>query len=385
MGYGDLEALELLHQRANRQYFALRHQPGLRLGVLIADDAVLVYSPTPRLIEAGSKTPDKPNAIVLDAGVSAAIESAAGSETSEVLPPDAELGRAAVTDAMLETTRADLKAAPPQRFDVARQAKVVSSRIGYVELEIKGVHLAQRRLKLPANLLHADADEALLGQLTSDIKPMAIGDEFEVMLFLDDDGRPVLDDKGKPVSAASSNRIPEAYTPKRLANEAKMLRDRYLTVLPNYGTVIYNAQRTAFEKEAGAYKARLQAYLGSLSETVKSKASEQADKITDLVMRRLDGKPPRGALPKDFPGGYTNASVRAHIRDKVLGAFEQTFNLEGQVHWRYKAIAPESVSDDETFIDAVKSHFPEHEFARLFEQFDAARGETGKHSRGKNA
>ena len=51
-GYGDQEALAVLHKLANSNHFALRAQPGLRIGVLLADDEVIIWSPTPRSIEA---------------------------------------------------------------------------------------------------------------------------------------------------------------------------------------------------------------------------------------------------------------------------------------------------------------------------------------------
>jgi len=36
----------------------LNHNPGISIGLLIADDVTLIYNPTPLLIEAGSGQPD---------------------------------------------------------------------------------------------------------------------------------------------------------------------------------------------------------------------------------------------------------------------------------------------------------------------------------------
>lgn len=65
LGYGDLEGLALIKELADEHVLELRQQPGVRIGLLIADDTTLVYAPTPRLIEAGSKQETKPNAILL--------------------------------------------------------------------------------------------------------------------------------------------------------------------------------------------------------------------------------------------------------------------------------------------------------------------------------
>jgi hypothetical protein len=65
MGYGDPDGLKLIKQLSDQYSFELRHQPGIRIGVLISDELTLIYSPTPQLIEAGSKQPDKQGEIAL--------------------------------------------------------------------------------------------------------------------------------------------------------------------------------------------------------------------------------------------------------------------------------------------------------------------------------
>src|SRR5262245_56728588 len=62
MGYGTMEGLKLLQEKARALGETVGHQPGIRIGILVSDDATLVYSPTPLLIEEGSKQPDRPNA-----------------------------------------------------------------------------------------------------------------------------------------------------------------------------------------------------------------------------------------------------------------------------------------------------------------------------------
>src|SRR5207249_11087503 len=64
LGYGDEKGLQRIKSAAERAGTRLHHQPGVRIGLLIADNDTIVYSPVPLLIEAGSKLPEKPNAIV---------------------------------------------------------------------------------------------------------------------------------------------------------------------------------------------------------------------------------------------------------------------------------------------------------------------------------
>ncbi|WP_312798202.1 hypothetical protein, partial [Tianweitania sp.] len=65
LGYGTLDGLKALQQLSTNQMLPVRYQQGLRLGVLICDDEISVYSPTPLLIEAGAEREDQPNAIQL--------------------------------------------------------------------------------------------------------------------------------------------------------------------------------------------------------------------------------------------------------------------------------------------------------------------------------
>lgn len=78
MGYGDPEALEFIREASRNEMFDLREQPGVRIGVVIADDRTMVFAPVSRNVEAGSVTEEKPNAIMLDGGATERLAQAAG-------------------------------------------------------------------------------------------------------------------------------------------------------------------------------------------------------------------------------------------------------------------------------------------------------------------
>ncbi len=63
LGYGTLSGLEFLQRAAEQSRSVLCHQPGIRIGLAIVDDRVLVFAPIPELIEAGTKQDSHPNAI----------------------------------------------------------------------------------------------------------------------------------------------------------------------------------------------------------------------------------------------------------------------------------------------------------------------------------
>jgi hypothetical protein len=97
LGYGEIAGLEQLQQCADNSGFVVRHQPGVRIGLLISDENILIYSPTPLLIEAGSQQPEKPNAIVLKDISLAQIECACGSADAS-LQASSEIGITPVED-----------------------------------------------------------------------------------------------------------------------------------------------------------------------------------------------------------------------------------------------------------------------------------------------
>lgn len=159
LGYGTVEGLKALQALATAQMLDVRYQPGLRLGVLICDDEIAVYSPTPLLIEAGSDRADQPNAINL--GIANPLDRvlkaccAAEGETGPSAPliSVAEVGAQPVTPELLQRSLKDLERLPPKPFDLARIERVYSSKLQYVDFEVTGYKLAERRVRVPNDLL----------------------------------------------------------------------------------------------------------------------------------------------------------------------------------------------------------------------------------------
>jgi hypothetical protein len=50
LGLGELTALRMLHDAADRLGSQIYQQPGLRVGLIVTDETTTIYSPTPRLI-----------------------------------------------------------------------------------------------------------------------------------------------------------------------------------------------------------------------------------------------------------------------------------------------------------------------------------------------
>ena len=72
LGYGDkdFQDMEMLQAAAAGHGLTVNRHPGIRIGLLIADETTLIYSPTAESIETENQQPDKPNAILLQVGTS---------------------------------------------------------------------------------------------------------------------------------------------------------------------------------------------------------------------------------------------------------------------------------------------------------------------------
>jgi hypothetical protein len=124
---------------------------GVRIGVVIADDTTMVYSPVSKNIEAGSTSVEKPNAIILSGSAADRIAKAAGSDRSDEAHT-AEVGSTALEPAKVQAMQADLKANPPKPFDITRKLNVFTSKVQYVEFTASNYRLTTRQVRLPQRL-----------------------------------------------------------------------------------------------------------------------------------------------------------------------------------------------------------------------------------------
>jgi hypothetical protein len=148
LGYGDkdMAGLELLQAAAAEHGLIINHHPGIRIGLLIADDTTLIYSPTPLLIEAGSQQADKPNAIMLQAELPVRLAGACG--LGEEGPATLEVGNDPINSAKVQEVKRDLEEHPPKEYNIARVERVFNSMLHYVELRIEDYKLTSGLLIL---------------------------------------------------------------------------------------------------------------------------------------------------------------------------------------------------------------------------------------------
>lgn len=372
LGYGTEDGLKTLQALVERHQMAIRYQPGLRVGVLIADGDLLVYSPTPLLIEAGSVHEEKPNAIALgrDPLPQLLAACAAEGEIDAGVPASAEVGRVPVTPANLGESLADLKRVPPKKFDVARVERVFNSKLQYVELEVSGYRLSSRKVHIPNDLLIGE-DEALEKRLRNTFTLLEGKEALKVSV-------PLLDQvKLEPVLDAHKQPQTVMYSEQQLESDRKKIYEDFLTNVPGYGWLIRRWDRPSFDQRMLWFGKRVEAF----RDGVEAKLGEAVlDSISDLATTLLP------KLRERFPGRLRKQLLTAAPTDEMLldilsreleAAFrqgERFFNPDVRV--QFKDLTYETIQNDK-FREALDRAFGlvagQSATAQMFEEFDAAR------------
>jgi hypothetical protein len=233
LGYGTVDGLKALQALADEQMLPIRYQPGLRVGVLVADDQISVYSPTPLLIEAGADRSDQPNAITLDASnpldrVLRACAADGESSPGTVLPSEAEVGTVPATPELLKASLKDLERLPPKPFNVARTERVYNTKLQYVDFEVTGYKLTSRRVQIPTDLL-VGTDKTLEARLRNSFSLLEGKESLVVMI---EDSEP-----GSEIKLVDSNGrvLMTPYSEQAIEDERKQIYTDFLTPIPGHG------------------------------------------------------------------------------------------------------------------------------------------------------
>lgn len=175
MGYGDMEALEIIREASSEQPFELREQPGVRIGVVVSDHRTLIYSPVPRNVEAGSTSAERPNALVIEGEAAETL-----AHVTALAGPRTEVGQTALTPGRVAETVENLRTDPPQSFDLSRKLKIFRSEVQFVELKITNATFRSRRISLPARFQKFN-DRDLQTRISSTLKvPVDLETELEI-------------------------------------------------------------------------------------------------------------------------------------------------------------------------------------------------------------
>ena len=389
-GFGDIKGLELVNEYAKKNGFAVRSQPGLRVGVLLADDKTLVWSPTARTIEAppistatqailaqskavpasvhpaaiapGSAanpapaavvSPMAPNGLLLGANPGEQLAKAVAAEGINADPMRAEIGTSAITPEQLKVTQDAIAKNPIIPVDLQRIAHVFSTKLQFVELEIKGAKISRTQLTVPSELLNADAKGELQGLIQSKLSAFAEFKTVEVSVPAYHNGKAILGET-EQVSEATLQRA-------RTAMEKKFIYD-----IAGYGRLIARDEKMEFEGYVEALKIQLLAHSKALKKLIEKQSSEIIDDAVDLIMARA-GRSGTSPMPD-----------AEQLRKVLQEGLTRGKDEEPKISLVFKDVTYDQTKNDD-FGQRVAKALPAHKRKQLgpwSEHFVAAREKT---------
>jgi hypothetical protein len=341
LGYGSLDAITRLREYATGAGILVCHQPGIRIGLLISDDKMLVFSPTPLLVEAGSHHESRPNALLLDA-----VPEQVATDVGLGSNPDRErvVGMDAVTPAQVESVANDLASAPPLKFDLARQVRVFTNRFQFVELEMTGCFVSHKKVPIPSHLVGLANNREVQSQFHAHFNLITKG-ALEVLV-------------GK-----------RKITEKSLRDQKQEILRRFLTPLKNYGQVVLKANKAKLELAVKELEMDVAAFQAGLKEQLQLHINSNVKVVVDALLPAVIRTPPdtytkRCAQP-------TEADLRARLEEDITKAFGKAEVLvrDMNVSLIFKDLAYESLVDED-FLQIVREAMPD--VRDLYFEFDAA-------------
>lgn len=361
LGFGTEAGLDLLRAASDRTLLDLRVQSGVRIGVFISDETTMVFSPAPLLIEAGSTSVTKPNAIVLSGEPVERLIEAAGAGTTEK-PQRQEIGAEAFTPAVATALKADLKANPPQPFDVSRAVRVFNSKVQYVEIQAENYRISSRQIRLPPELIDI-ADDQLRDQISTRLRaPAEALGPFDIVV------------------ERENGQLQLKADEKWIRSERKRVEDQYTYQIPRYGRVIFTRDREVFDKEIGRFTRNLDKYCQAARAAFKTIETAFADRLVNEFLPKWQQNPPRnfaehGIEPTDDVMKQELNSIAHQLAQEAI-SFETP-----EVRIVYKSISPESVRQAEFLNPLLKGmrrrRVPIAVIESLFSAGDAAPPTTG--------
>jgi hypothetical protein len=272
-----------------------------------------------------------------------------------------EIGNRPLTPAAVEAVKKDLKANPPQPFDVARALRVFTSRLQYVEIKIENYRLSTRRVELPHELLDI-TDDRLRKQISGRLRPLTkVSGPFRI--------------KVETSKGEKSVKIDETW----LAKERKRIEE-YTFVVPNFGRVILRTDRSEFDAEIERFKRNLEKYYQAVIDELEKVKSDLEKRLVKEYLPRWRKRPPSSFVQYGVEASSEN--LKRELLSVVQQVTREAVSFEKpRVRVVYKNVAPESVGDSK-FLEPLKQkmrrrNVPVAVIESLFNSGDAAPASGG--------
>ena len=313
-----------------------------------------IFTPTALYLEAETRPDEAPNAMRLSrdqvtealsrlspAAKAIAVAFASSNEERERINEQAvEVRSEKVASKEIETVEKRLKEVPPVKFDVARQVRVYSSYLQYVEIQLSGAAIQRKRLAIPESILKLGSSRDLNGRLKT---------TFDLI------------QKDNKLSS------------KALENELNAIRKNFTRSLgKNQGRVILKAARPKFEERLKKFRDKLNLHQQEVQNELQNLLDESRNEIIKYYRPRVVEAPPDSLL-----GALLHSPEDRHasvwIDDELDTVFPDAECLirRIQLNVRYKDVTFETL-DSGDFLDQLRCAFPRINWDKAHDEFQAA-------------
>lgn len=399
IGYGDVEGLGYL--KAHATGIALQQHAGVRLGLLVADDDVAIWSPTPRSVDDDRKH-DQPNGIVLE-GLAADgsvagpndgtstntatedrfVQSGSQREQSDAGEASAKrtfadrllknlkderVGTDRIRPESLREVVEALEQNPPAPFDLARKVRVFSTRFQYVETELQGAEWTRRRIKISSLLLNSDLPESLQDILETQVRPYYGKADVSIRAPHIVEGQLAYNHRGEEILVPTTQRDIEKTW--------QGIKERYLFRVQGFGSLIRKKDLAAFRAEISAFQELLRAWVKGFRCQAKQDEDELVSSIVMSIRQRIEQSGRRRQYEHLFAGssrtpGRPDARASTVLDERVREGLARMRIKEPRVRVVVKDVSWES-SRDQEFTAALRAALPAAALRGWFEEFTAA-------------
>lgn len=335
LGYGQLEALQLLQSVAAELGTTLCHQPGVRICVLVSDDSTWVFSPTPLLVEPPQTSAQRPNGVKIGPPPPALANDLGIGDAAE---EKRTVGLDTVRPESVAKVAADIKANPPLPFDLSRQVFVFNSQVEFVEFNVCGIQIDRKEIKIPAMLMGFADTPSARTQLKASftIKPDPALLEYKAKL------------------EAEKNRIAKEYChPMRGFN----------------GSIILRSRKDAFLREAAKLETETANFTKRLEADLSRMLQKSEQDLIALLLPAVLRNPPAEWRSQIRPQSR-EADTQRLLKSAIAEALDEMTRMpkDIKVQYLFKGVTYECLNDPE-FIKLAHKHFPN---LQLHTEFTAA-------------
>jgi hypothetical protein len=238
-----------------------------------------------------------------------------------------------------DAVRGDLADNPPQKFDIARRMRVFNAYYEFAELELTGIHIDRKQIRVPEHLLGV-TDERTRARLRS---------HFQLV------------EENSKLSG------------EHLRRDRDLIARELLRSVPKFGNLVRRADTPKLEEKVADLRKRVDEFKTKLEKQLQMSIDRSREELLKALLPGVARRPPKEWHLSDGRKPDRD-TCRVFIEQDLRKAFGTASSLLSgmDVTLRFKGITYETLNDEE-FLSAAEKTRPPLDVQRLHEEYDAAK------------